>query len=67
MGKVAENKEYHHQLQANTIRHKTVLSLVYLAMQVINDKRYKIKKKEVKMILNEISLYTKKIGGISDE
>lgn len=67
IGKVAENKEYHHKLQANTIRNFTVLSYIYLAMQVINDKRYKIKKKEVKMVLNEISLHTKKFNEICGE
>jgi len=61
MGKVAVDRKYHHQLQANTVRTYNVLSLIYLAIQIINDKRYKIKKKELKMVINNISSYTKNI------
>ncbi len=34
IGKVAVDKKYHYQLQANTTRHKTVLSNIYIAMQM---------------------------------
>ena len=67
MGKVAVDRKYHHQLQANTVRNYTVLSLIYLAMQIINDKRYKIKKKELKMVINNISSYTKNINEILND
>lgn len=64
IGKVAIDKKYHHQLQANTIRHKTVLSNIYIAIQIINDKRYTIKKKELQTVFEQISQFTKKIDDI---
>jgi hypothetical protein len=67
MGKVAVDKKDHYQLQANTVRNYTVLSLIYLVMQIINDKRYKIKKKELKMVINNISIYTKNISEILND
>ena len=65
IGKVAVDKKYHHQLQANTIRHKTVLSNIYIAIQIINDKRYTIKKKELRMVFEKISTFTKKIDDVA--
>ncbi len=50
IGKIAVEKKYHYDLQANTIRHRTMLSNVNIGIQIIRDKRYKIKKKEIKMI-----------------
>lgn len=44
IGKLAIDQKYHYHLQTNTTRHKTVLSNIYIAMQIINDKRYKIKR-----------------------
>ncbi len=64
IGKIAVDKKYHHQLQANTIRHKTVLSNIYIAIQIINDKRYKIKKKELQTVFDQISQFTKKIDDV---
>ena len=65
IGCAARQKNYHYQLQANTIRYKDVLSVIYLAMQVINDKRYRIKKKEVSTIMNQISIWTENVDEIS--
>lgn len=65
IGKVAVDKKYHHHLQANTIRHKAVLSNIYIAIQIINDKRYTIKKKELRMIFEKISQFTKKIDDVA--
>jgi len=67
MGKVAVDRKYHHQLQANTVRTYNVLSMIYLAIQIINDKRYKIKKKEFKIVINNISSYTKNIHEILND
>ena len=64
MGKVAVDKKYHHYLQANTTRHKTVLSNIYIAMQIINDKRYKIKRKELQIVFEMISSFTRKIDDV---
>lgn len=65
IGKVAVDKKYHHHLQANTIRHKAVLSNIYIAIQIINDKRYTIKKKELRMVFDQISKFTKKIDDVA--
>lgn len=65
IGKVAVDKKYHHHLQANTIRNKVVLSNIYIAIQIINDKRYKIKKKELQMVFEQISKFTKTIDDIA--
>ncbi|WP_198266049.1 transposase [sulfur-oxidizing endosymbiont of Gigantopelta aegis] len=64
IGKVAVNKKYHYDLQANTIRHRTVLSNVYIGIQIIRDKRYKIKKKEIKMVFENISNFTQQVVDI---
>jgi len=64
MEKVAVDKKYHYHLQANTTRHKTVFSNIYLAMQIVNDKRYKIKSSEIQMILNQVSQFTRNINDI---
>jgi len=65
IGKVAVDKNYHHHLQANTIRHRAVLSNIYIAIQIINDKRYTIKKKELRMVFEQISRFTKNIDDVA--
>ena len=62
IGQVAINNKYHYRLQANTVRHKAVLSCIYIAIQIINDKRYKIKKKELQKVFENISALTKKVN-----
>jgi len=64
IGKVAVDKKYHHHLQANTIRHKTVLSNIYIAIQIVKDDRYQIENKELRIIFEQISEFTKKINDI---
>jgi hypothetical protein len=58
VGKAAERSNYHYDLQANTTKHRTVLSYIFVGRQVINDKRYKIKKNTLKKIMNGISKFT---------
>lgn len=65
IGKVAVHKKYHYYLQANTTRHKAVLSYIYIAIQIINDKRYIIKKKELWKAFEHISQFTKKIDDVA--
>lgn len=65
IGKVAVDKKYHYQLQANTTRHKAVLSNIYIAIQIINDKRYTIKKKEFRKVFEQISQFTKTINDVA--
>lgn len=64
IGKVAVDKNYHHHLQANTIRHKTVLSHGYIAMQIVDDKRYKINMKELRMAFEQIDQFTLSIDHV---
>lgn len=64
IGQVAVAQKYHHQLQANTIRNKTVLSNIYLALQIINDQRYEIKEKALNMVFERIYEFTKSIDSI---
>lgn len=64
IGQAAINNKYHYRLQANTTRHKAVLSCIYIAIQIVNDKRYKIKKKELQNIFNNISEFTKKVNDV---
>jgi len=64
IGKVAVDKKYHYRLQANTTRHKAVLSNIYIAIQIINDKRYKIKKKELRPVFEQISQFTRNIENV---
>ncbi len=64
IGKVAVDNKYHHHLQANTIRHKTVLSNIYIAIQIVKDDRYPIEDKELHIILEQISEFTRKINDV---
>ena len=64
IGKIAVDKKYHHRLQANTTRHKTVLSNIYIAIQIVKDDRYPIENKELRMIFEQISEFTKKINDV---
>ncbi len=65
MGKVAVDAKYHYHLQANTTRHKIVLSNIYLAMQIVNDQRYKISNKELRMVFDQVSQFTNRIDDIA--
>jgi len=65
IGCAARQKNYHYKLQANTTRNKTVLSAIYLAMQIINDKQYKIKKKELRAVIENIYAWTQNIDVIT--
>jgi len=64
IGKVAVDKKYHYHLQANTTRHKTVLSNIYIAMQIVNDQRYKIENQVLRIILDQVSLFTNRINDV---
>ena len=64
IGKIAVDKKYHHRLQANTTRHKTVLSNIYIAIQIVKDDRYQIENKELRIIFEQIPEFTKKINDV---
>ena len=62
IGRVAVQQKYNHRLQANTVRCKTVLSNIYLAMQIINDQRYEIDLICFRQVFEKINEYTQNIG-----
>jgi len=61
IGQTAAQQKYHHRLQANTIRHRTVLSNIYLAMQIINDQRYEIDLIYFRHVFEKINEFTQNI------
>ncbi len=64
IGQVGIQKCYHHQLQANTVRNKTVLSNIYLAIQMIGDSRYPITAKEFMNVFLSISSYVQTVENV---
>jgi hypothetical protein len=46
-GQVAINNNWHYQLQANTVRHKAVLSIAFIGLHVLRDQQYYKLKKHV--------------------
>ncbi len=64
IGKVAVDNKYHHHLQANTIRHKTVLSNIYIAIQIVKDERYPIEDKELHIIFEQISEFVREVNDV---
>ena len=65
IGQVAVVNKYHHHLQANTVRDHVVLSKIYIAIQIINDKRYKITMKELRMVFENLVYYSMKINDVA--
>ena len=47
LGLITRNTQQHHQYQANTIKHKNVLSLIYLGLRVANDKRFTMEDNDI--------------------
>jgi hypothetical protein len=62
---VAVEKKYHYKWQANTVRSKSVLSNIYLAIQIIDDERYEINEKDLRLILRTIHEWSQKISDLS--
>jgi hypothetical protein len=65
IGQVAVVNKYHYHLQANTVRDHVVLSKIYIAIQIINDKRYKITMKELRMVFENMVYYSMKINDVA--
>ncbi len=65
IGQVAVEKKYHYKLQANTVRTKMVLSNIYLAMQIIDDKRYEINEKDLRLIFVTIHEFSQKVSDLA--
>lgn len=62
IGQVAVEQKYHYKLQANTVRTKTVLSNIYLAMQIIDDKRYEINEKDLQIVFEAVHEFSQNIS-----
>lgn len=62
IGQVAVEQKYHYKLQANTVRTKTVLSNIYLAMQIIDDQRYEIDEKKFRVVFKTIQKFSQKFN-----
>ena len=54
IGFAAEQLNFHHSLQANTVKNRRVLSHIYLGREVIDDKRYKVDDDVIIWVLNEL-------------
>jgi DDE family transposase len=65
IGQVAVEQKYHYKLQANTVRTKTVLSNIYLAMQIIDDNRYEINEKYFRQVFVTIQEFTQKVSDLA--
>ncbi len=65
IGQAAVEQQYHHKLQANTVRNKIVLSNIYLAMQIINDSRYEIMETDLKRIFTSITKFSQNVNDLT--
>jgi hypothetical protein len=48
-------KKYNYSLQANTVKHRAVLSFITIGREVVDDDRYKIPVHEFNDVLSRIS------------
>tara|TARA_R110001583_G_scaffold134394_2_gene286109 strand:- start:22443 stop:22823 length:381 start_codon:yes stop_codon:yes gene_type:complete len=58
LGYAATMKKYHYSLQANTIKHRTVLSFITIGREVVDDDRYTIPIHELYDVISRISEFT---------
>ncbi len=56
LGYTATLKKYNYSLQANTIKHRAVLSFITIGREVIDDDRYNIPLNEYNAVLLQISV-----------
>lgn len=54
IGFAAEQLNYYHSLQANTVKEWRILLHVYLGREVIDDERYKVDDKVIIWVLHEL-------------
>ncbi len=54
IGFAAEQLNYHHSLQVNTVKNRRVLSHVYLGREVIDDERYMVDDEVIIWVLHEL-------------
>ena len=64
IGYAAFELDYQSRLQANTIKNRNVLSVIYIGMEVIDDPRYKIKESSVIAVLKKLSELTIQVSDL---
>jgi hypothetical protein len=58
MGYVTALRENHLLLQANSIKHRAVLSYIYLGREVVDDNRYRPSAEEFVFVYSQLYLLT---------
>lgn len=56
LGKAVELTQQHWQYQANTIRHRKVLSTFFIGLKVVNDKRISVGYRDVEQAVHELKI-----------
>lgn len=64
LGYAATIKKYNYSLQANTVKHRAVLSFITIGREVVDDDRYKIAIDEFNHVLSRISKLTINIADL---
>ncbi len=61
---VAEQLNFHHSLQANTVKKRRVLSHIYLGREVIDDERYTVDDEFIIWVLHELPNLIMRLGNL---
>ena len=64
LGYAAPMKKYNYSLQANTIKHRAVLSFITIGREIVDDDRYKVAIDEFNHVLSRISKLTINIADL---
>lgn len=64
IGFVAEQLNFHHSLQANTVKNRRVLSHIYLGREIIDDERYTVDDAFIIWVLHELPNLIIRLGNI---
>ena len=64
IGFVAEQLNFHHSLQANTVKKRRVLSHIYLGREVIDDERYTVDDEFIIWVLHELPNLIMRLGNL---
>jgi len=65
MGYVAALRDDHLLLQANNIKHRTVLSYIYLGREVVDDNRYRPSAEEFVFVYSQLYQLTINVGDLT--
>jgi len=64
IGFVAEQLNFHHLLQANTVKNRRVLSHIYIGREVIDDERYTVDDEFIIWVLHELPNLIIRLGNL---